>query len=139
MKNIVALAAGALFAVGLGISGMTQPNIVKGFLDVFGEWKWDLVGVMAGAIAVHAVAYRLIRKRPNPLLEINFQLPSRKDIDKRLVLGAVLFGLGWGWGGICPGPGLVSVVSGNVVFLYFVGAMLLGMKALQIFEKKFMA
>ena len=136
MKNLIILLAGFIFALGLGISGMTQPHIVRGFLDVFGSWDWRLMGVMIGAIGVHAIAYRLILKRSTPVFDTKFQLPTRKDIDGRLIMGAILFGLGWGWAGICPGPGLVSVVSGNHAFLYFIGAMLIGMKVFQLFDKK---
>jgi uncharacterized membrane protein YedE/YeeE len=138
MNGLVALISGFIFALGLGISGMTQPHIVRGFLDVFGSWDWRLIGVMAGAIAVHAITYRLILKRPSPILVSKFQVPTRKDIDMRLIMGAILFGLGWGWAGICPGPGLVSVFSGNMAFIYFIGAMLVGMKLFQIFEQKFL-
>jgi uncharacterized membrane protein YedE/YeeE len=138
MNGVVALISGFIFALGLGISGMTQPHIVRGFLDVFGSWDWRLIGVMAGAIGVHAITYRLILKRPSPILVSKFQLPTRKDIDMRLIMGAILFGLGWGWAGICPGPGLVSIVSGNMAFIYFIGAMLVGMKLFQIFEQKFL-
>lgn len=138
MKGLVALVSGFLFALGLGVSGMTRPHIVRGFLDVFGSWDWRLIGVMGGAIAVHAITYRLIIKRSSPILDSKFQLPTKKDIDKRLIIGAVIFGLGWGWAGICPGPGLVSMISGNMAFIYFIGSMLLGMKVFQIVEKKFM-
>lgn len=138
MNGVVALISGFIFALGLGISGMTQPHIVRGFLDVFGSWDWRLIGVMVGAIGVHAITYRLILKRPSPILVSKFQLPTRKDIDMRLIMGAILFGLGWGWAGICPGPGLVSIVSGNMAFIYFIGAMLVGMKLFQIFEQKFL-
>lgn len=139
MKGVIALISGFIFALGLGLSGMTQPHIVRGFLDVFGNWDWSLVGVMGGAIFVHAISYRLIMKRPSPILDSKFQLPTKKDIDKRLIFGALLFGLGWGWAGICPGPGLVSTVSGNGEFFYFVGSMLIGMKVFQIFERKFLS
>lgn len=138
MNGLVALISGFIFALGLGISGMTQPHIVRGFLDVFGSWDWRLIGVMAGAIAVHAITYRLILKRPSPILVSKFQVPTRKDIDMRLIMGAILFGLGWGWAGICTGPGLVSVFSGNMAFIYFIGAMLVGMKLFQVFEQKFL-
>ena len=137
MKGFVSLVSGFLFAIGLGLSGMTQPHIVRGFLDVFGSWDWRLIGVMGGAIGVHAIAYRLILSRHSPILDSKFQIPTKKDIDKRLIFGAILFGLGWGWAGICPGPGLVSMVSGNVAFLYFIGSMLLGMKVFQLVETKF--
>lgn len=136
MKGLIALISGFLFAVGLGVSGMTQPHIVRGFLDVFGVWDWRLMGVMIGAIGVHAITYKLILKRPSPVLDSKFQLPTKKDIDKRLIIGAVIFGLGWGWAGICPGPGLVSLVSGNFAFVYFVGAMLMGMKVFQLMRLK---
>lgn len=139
MKGVIALLSGFIFALGLGLSGMTQPHIVRGFLDVFGNWDWSLVGVMGGAIFVHAITYRLIMKRPSPILDTKFQLPTKKDIDKRLIFGAILFGLGWGWAGICPGPGLVSTVSGNGEFFYFVGSMLIGMKVFQIFERKYLS
>lgn len=139
MKGLIALVSGFLFALGLGVSGMTQPHIVRGFLDVFGHWDWRLIGVMAGAITVHAITYRLILKRSSPILDSKFQLPTKKDIDKRLILGAILFGLGWGWAGICPGPGLVATVSGHGEFLYFVGSMLIGMKVFQVFERKYLS
>lgn len=137
MKSLVSLVSGFLFAIGLGVSGITQPHIVRGFLDAFGSWDWRLLGVMGGAIGIHAMTYRLILRRPSPILESKFQLPTRKDIDARLVWGAIIFGLGWGWAGICPGPSLVSMLSGNVVFLYFIGSMLLGMKVFQALERKF--
>ncbi len=137
MKGLVALASGFIFALGLGLSGMTQPHIVRGFLDVFGAWDWRLLGVMGGAIGIHSITYRLILKRPSPILDTKFQLPTKKDIDLRLISGSILFGLGWGWAGICPGPGLVGMLSGNIVFIYFIGSMLLGMKVFQMIEHKF--
>ena len=137
MKGFIALVSGFIFAIGLGISGMTQPHIVKGFLDVFGDWDWRLLGVMGGAIGVHAITYHLIIKRKTPVLDSKFQLPTKKVIDKRLIMGATIFGLGWGWAGLCPGPGIVALLSGNVVIFYFIGSMLLGMKAFQLIEHKF--
>lgn len=137
MIGFVALISGFIFAIGLGLSGMTQPHIVRGFLDVFGSWDWRLLGVMGGAIGIHAITYRLILKRSSPILDSKFQIPAKKSVDKRLILGATIFGLGWGWAGICPGPGLVALVSGNLAFLYFIGSMLLGMKAFQLIETKF--
>jgi uncharacterized membrane protein YedE/YeeE len=136
MKGLVALVSGFIFALGLGLSGMTQPHIVRGFLDVFGNWDWSLMGVMIGAIGVHAVTYRLIMKRNSPLLDSKFYLPAKQLVDKRLVLGAIIFGLGWGWAGICPGPGVVSLVSGNLEFIYFVGSMLIGIKFFQLIERR---
>lgn len=137
MMNVVSLLSGVLFAVGLGLSGMTQPHVVRGFLDVFGDWDWRLMGVMIGAISVHAVAYRFIQKRSSPVLAPVFYLPTRKDIDSRLILGSIIFGLGWGWAGICPGPGLVSLVSGKAEFFYFIGSMLFGMIFFQLINNRF--
>lgn len=136
MKLFITFISGLIFAVGLGISGMTQPHIVRGFLDVFGSWDPSLVGVMAGAIMVHAVAYKLIMKRSSPLMGATFDLPTKKIIDRRLILGAIIFGLGWGWAGICPGPGLVSLVSGDLSFIIFVASMIIGMLVFQFFGEK---
>lgn len=136
MSGLVAFISGIIFALGLGVSGMTQPHIVRGFLDILGNWNWSLLGVMGGAIAVHFIAFRLISRRESPLLGSQFHLPLQQNIDPRLIWGALLFGLGWGWAGICPGPGLVALVSGQTEFLYFIGAMLVGMKVFQLFDRK---
>lgn len=127
MKGAVAFAAGLLFALGLGIGGMTQPAKVIGFLDVAGDWDPSLAFVMGGALLVYAVVARLALARPAPLLESKFFVPTRRDIDRPLVIGAVLFGAGWGLAGYCPGPALVSLGSGRASVLVFVAAMLLGM------------
>lgn len=127
--NLTALGAGALFAVGLAISGMTLPSKVTGFLDVAGAWDASLAFVMMGAIVVHFVAQRLVRKRSAPLFDTKFHVPTRKDIDARLVAGAALFGIGWGLGGYCPGPGLVSAASGAPAAIVFVVGMTIGMLA----------
>jgi uncharacterized protein len=126
-QNAIAFGIGALFAAGLAVSGMTQPSKIIGFLDVFGRWDPSLMFVMVGAIAVHFTAYRLILRRKAPLFETKFHLPTRRDIDLRLVLGAALFGIGWGLGGFCPGPGLVALGSGSVSAIIFVVGMTLGM------------
>ena len=128
-------AAGLLFALGLGISGMTQPAKVVGFLDVTGDWKPELMFVMGGAIAVHFLAYRLVPRMSRPLFEPRFGVPSRRDVDPRLVGGALLFGAGWGLGGFCPGPGLVSLVSGQWQALVFVAAMVVGMVGMNQVDK----
>ncbi len=138
MRLFISFFSGLLFSFGLGISGMTQPHIVRGFLDVFGHWDPRLIGVMAGAIAVHAIAYRLILKRNAPVFETSFQIPTNKKIDLRLILGASIFGIGWGWVGICPGPGLVAVASGDFRFILFVGALLVGMLTFQFVERRFL-
>jgi len=121
-------AAGALFAVGLAVSGMTRPSKVIGFLDITGAWDASLVFVMVGAIAVHFVAHRLRAKRTAPFFEDGFHLPTGRDVDGRLVAGAAIFGVGWGLGGFCPGPGLVSAASGALPAVVFVVGMALGTK-----------
>lgn len=136
MKGLISLIVGIIFSIGLAYSGMTQPHIVRGFLDFFGNWDPRLVGVMGGAILVHGISFYFIKKRTSPLLHTTFHLPTKKDIDPRLIIGAFIFGLGWGWAGICPGPGIVSMVSGEPAFFYFVGSMLVGMKTFQILERR---
>ena len=136
MREVVAFIVGILFALGLGLSGMTQPQIVRSFLDIFGHWDPRLMGVMAGAIGVHAILYRFIIKRKSPILGDKFHLPPLTQIDKKLVVGALIFGLGWGWTGICPGPGIVALISGESRFFYFIISMLIGMKIYQFIENK---
>lgn len=121
---IVGLAAGTLFGAGLVLSGMTDPAKVRGFLDFGGHWDPTLAFVMGGAIAVHLAAYRLIRGRRAPVLGTSFQIPTRKDIDAKLLGGAALFGLGWGLGGYCPGPAVTSLTTGAPSVVAFVAAML---------------
>jgi len=123
----IAAGAGALFALGLGLGGMTQPSKVLAFLDFGGAWDPSLAFVMLGAVGTHAVAYRLIRGRPTPLFADAFQLPARRDIDWRLIGGTALFGVGWGLGGYCPGPAVVSLAAGSLQPLVFVLMMAVGM------------
>jgi uncharacterized protein len=139
MKRLVpglaaALVAGLTFGAGLIVSGMTRPGKVIGFLDVLGNWDPSLAFVMLGAIGVHVIAYRLVRKRSSPLFSKEWSLPSRRDIDLRLILGAALFGTGWGIAGYCPGPSLVSLPSATPQIAVFVGAMLLGLFLVQRLE-----
>jgi len=122
-----ALIAGVLFGLGLGISGMTDPRKVIGFLDVTGSWDPSLAFVMGGALAVHGIGNRLVRKRPKPIFSSAFGLPPFSAIDGRLIGGAVLFGVGWGLAGYCPGPAVVSAASGAPGALVFVGTMAVGM------------
>lgn len=123
-----ALLAGVLFGVGLALSGMTLPAKVIGFLDFLGgAWDPSLALVMVSAIGVHTVAYHLIKGRPSPLIAEKWSLPTRRDVDVRLIGGAALFGLGWGLGGYCPGPGVVSLVSGAASSVVFVASMLVAM------------
>jgi uncharacterized membrane protein YedE/YeeE len=127
---------GILFGVGLVLSGMTKPDKVIGFLDVFsGNWDPSLGLVMVGAIAVHAVLFRLILRRKSPLLDAKFHVPTRTDIDPRLVAGAALFGIGWGLGGVCPGPGLIGATSLASTLLLFVGGLIAGMALFQVTNK----
>lgn len=127
MKNMTSFLVGLIFALGLGISGMTKPQVVKGFLDILGNWDYSLILVMIGAIITHSSIYHLTKKRSSPLLDIKFHLPTKKELDKKLIIGAILFGLGWGWVGICPGPALVSIWSGDYRILLFIVSMLAGM------------
>ena len=128
MRSMLAsFVSGVVFALGLGIGGMTQPAKVIGFLDFAGNWDPSLAFVMIGAISVHALLYRVIRKCPSPLFSPAFSLPTRTDIDIRLVGGAAIFGLGWGLAGFCPGPALTSLVSGNFSPVIFSAGMIAGM------------
>jgi uncharacterized membrane protein YedE/YeeE len=128
MSLVMAFVIGGLFGGGLLISGMTDPAKVVGFLDPLHGWDPSLAFVMGGAVLVNAIAFRWIRAhRRDPWFDIKFHLPTRKDIDRQLHAGAAIFGVGWGLGGLCPGPGLVSAASGSTAALAFVAAMFAGM------------
>ena len=128
MKDLAtSFISGVVFALGLGISGMTRPIKVIGFLDFFGAWDASLAFVIAGAIAVYFAAYRLSRTMPSPLLAPDFSLPKRSDLDAKLISGAAIFGVGWGLGGFCPGPAVTSLASGASAVVIFVAAMAVGM------------
>ena len=120
---------GALFGAGLLISGMTQPAKIVGFLDPTRGWDPSLAFVMAGAAGVYAVLFRAIQRRARPWLDVKFHLPTRRDLDMPLILGAAIFGIGWGLGGLCPGPGIVAAASGSITGIAFVVAMVTGMYA----------
>ena len=126
MREAVNLAAGLIFGLGLLISGMANPAKVLNFLDLAGSFDPSLLFVMAGAVAVTFVGYRLVLRRRAPLLADRFALPAATDIDTRLVAGAALFGIGWGLSGFCPGPALVSLPLLAKGTLIFVPAMLAG-------------
>lgn len=126
-QGAAAFVAGLVFALGLGLAGMTQPNKVLGFLDVAGDWDPRLAFVMMGAIAVHFGFVRLARARSRPVLAPAFVWPTAAGIDAKLVGGAALFGLGWGIAGYCPGPALVASVTAAPATLVFVAAMVAGM------------
>lgn len=125
--RLIGLLAGLIFGAGLGLSGMTKPSKVIGFLDLTGRWDASLAFVMVGAIGVYGIASRLILRRSAPLLDEKFHLPTAKSIDGKLLGGAALFGVGWGLAGYCPGPVIVGLGSKQLAPLVFVGAMVVGM------------
>lgn len=137
MKNgLAALVVGFIFAIGLGISGMTQPQKVVGFLDLFGNWDPSLIFVMVGGIIVHFLTYKLIRKRKSPLLSVEWHVPTKKEITPALIIGALLFGIGWGLGGYCPGPAVTSLASFEMKPFIFVLSMIVGMFLFRLIDKK---
>lgn len=136
MRNAVAFGCGSVFALGLGLGGMTQPARVLAFLDVAGDWDPALAFVMLGAIAVYAPVYRLaVRRGRRPVFAAAFDVPSRRDVDARLVTGALLFGVGWGLAGLCPGPAVTSLASGDPAAFVFVGAMVAGIAASRFVDR----
>ncbi len=135
MSRISEFVVGLLFGLGLQLSGMTDPGKVLAFLDPLGHWDPSLALVMGGAIAVGVFAFALAKKRTTSFLGGTLSLPKASQIDKRLVLGSLTFGAGWGLAGICPGPGLVSMASGEPKAALFVGAMLAGMVAFEIIDR----
>lgn len=128
--------AGLVFGLGLIVSGMANPAKVLGFLDLTGAWDPSLALVMAGAIGVSFIAFLFAKKRSRSLLGADMKLPTGRSIDRRLVIGSTLFGIGWGLAGLCPGPGLVALGIGEVKALIFVTAMLAGMVAFELLEKR---
>jgi uncharacterized membrane protein YedE/YeeE len=139
MLALASLLAGLVFGLGLIVSGMANPAKVLGFLDLAGHWDPSLAFVMAGAIAVGAIAFTVAHGRAVSFLGAEMRLPSARHIDRRLVLGSVLFGIGWGVAGFCPGPALVSLGMGEPKALAFVAAMLVGMGAFEFFERRKLA
>lgn len=121
-----ALVSGAIFGLGLAISGMTDPRVVQGFLDVSGRFDPTLIFVLVGAVGVTMIAFHFVLGLPKPLLDSRFQLPANKHVDRQLVVGAGIFGIGWGLAGYCPGPALVNLAAGFHEALYFVPAMVVG-------------
>ena len=136
MTAFASLLAGLVFGLGLIVSGMANPAKVLGFLDLAGHWDPSLAFVMAGAIAVGAISFTVAHGRAVSFLGAEMRLPSARHIDRRLVLGSVLFGIGWGVAGFCPGPALVSLGMGEPKALVFVAAMLVGMGAFEFFERR---
>ncbi len=136
-RAAIALLAGAVFGAGVCISGMVRPSKVLGFLDVGGAWDASLALVMASAVALHAVAWAIVRARGDrpPPLGGTYPGPPSRVIDARLIGGSILFGVGWGLSGFCPGPAMVTVVTGARASLVFVGAMALAMAAYQRIDR----
>lgn len=127
-QNIAALVCGVLFGFGLVLADMTNPATVIAFLDIAGAWSVTLALVMGGGLLVSAPAFYILHKRQQPLYAAAFSWPTATIIDKRLLLGAALFGLGWGLAGLCPGPAIASLAAGQVDSLLFVVAMFVGFK-----------
>ena len=136
MLVIASLLAGLVFGLGLILSGMASPAKVLGFLDLAGPWDPSLALVMAGAIAVGLVAFFVARNRTVSFLGAEMKLPTARHIDRRLVVGSLVFGIGWGIAGFCPGPGLVALGMGEAKAIVFVAAMLLGMGMFEWLERR---
>lgn len=135
MQRISEFLVGLLFGVGLILSGMTDPGKVIGFLDLFGVWDPSLAFVMGGAILVGVFAFAVAKKRSTTFLGGALQLPTARHVDKRLIIGSLAFGAGWGLAGFCPGPALVSLGAGEIKAAVFVLAMLIGMLAFEVAER----
>jgi hypothetical protein len=133
---LASFVCGLIFGAGLLISSMNQPEKVLGFLDIFGNWDATLAFVMAGAVAVAATGFALARRRAAPLLAAKFSWPERRDIDTPLVAGAILFGIGWGLVGICPGPALVNLAGLSLPIVVFVAAMVIGMLGYELWQRR---
>lgn len=136
MSIITSFLAGLVFGLGLIVSGMADPAKVLGFLDLAGAWDPSLAFVMGGAIGVGVVAFFFARKRTVSFLGAEMKMPTARHIDRRLVLGSLTFGVGWGVAGFCPGPGLVAFGMGEVKAAVFVAAMLTGMAIFELIERR---
>ena len=136
MYTAASFTAGLVFGLGLLVSGMANPAKVLGFLDLAGAWDPSLALVMAGAVAVAAGAFALMKKRTRTLLGAPVLLPTPRRIDKRLILGSLVFGVGWGLAGICPGPALVLAGTGSAKGLVFLVAMIAGNGIFEFFERR---
>lgn len=136
MESLVGALTGLVFGLGLIVSGMVEPAKVQGFLDLAGAWDPSLALVMAGAIAVGLPAFALAVRRRESFLGLQMQLPKSNLVDRRLVGGSLLFGIGWGLAGLCPGPALVVAGSGDPKALAFVAAMVAGMAVFELLERR---
>lgn len=126
MNKLVALSCGTIFGIGLVISQMINPAKVLGFLNVFGEWDPSLAFVMIGALIVSSPLFHLFKKKEKPIFSESFSISQNKEIDKKLIIGSILFGAGWGLAGLCPGPAISSIALFNVSSVTFVTAMFVG-------------
>lgn len=135
MRELAALVCGVVFGAGLLVSGMTNPAKVLGFLDLAGRWDPTLAFVMGGALAVNAAAWALTRRREAPLFAAAFALPAERRIDRRLLAGAALFGVGWGLVGLCPGPALAGLLRGQLPVYVFVLTLVAGIAAAQLYTR----
>ena len=136
LKNIIGLLAGLLFGFGLLVSGMTDPVKVQGFLDIFGAWDISLALVMGGGLVVAFFGVRLAKRQQTSWIGTLIEMPSKTVINKKLLIGAMLFGIGWGLVGICPGPGIVLLGTGQWQAYVFIPAMIIGMMVYQWLEPK---
>lgn len=127
MRALVALIAGLMFGAGLALSGMVDPQRVRGFLDIFGDWDPTLAFVLVGAVIPMAIAWAIQRRLDKPFADAHFDLPKSRIVDGKLATGAILFGVGWGLGGLCPGPAVTNLVLAPQMVLPFLVAMLAGM------------
>lgn len=137
VSQVATFVIGVLFALGLGLSGMTQPQKVLGFLNLRGDWDPSLLLVLGGAVVTYFFSFILIRKRGAPVLTEKFSLPTKREIDQNLVFGSLLFGIGWGVAGFCPGPALAMLSTGNHSVLVFVLSMTVGMFVFESLSTRF--
>lgn len=136
MRNLSAFVAGLIFGIGLLLAGMANPAKVLGFLDLAGAWDPSLALVMVGAIGVALLPFTWARRQSRSLLGAAMQLPQKRELDRRLILGSLVFGIGWGIAGICPGPGVAILLTGHWQALLFVAAMLAGMLLFTALERQ---
>ena len=135
MELFISFVAGLIFSIGLIVSQMVNPAKLIGFLDVLGNWDYSLIFVLGGAVGFNLITFRFIQKRKS-LIGADLCLPTKKTIDRKIIIGSVLFGIGWGLVGVCPGPALVNLVSFKSEVLILVGAIIVGMFGFSFLEKQ---
>lgn len=134
--NLTSFVAGVVFAIGLGLAGLLDPARIIGFVDFFGVWDPSLAFAMGGAVVLTFFLFRIVLKRPHPLFDDRFHLPTKKKVTVPLVVGSAIFGVGWGIGGYCPGPAVTAAVLGNSRELVVLGAMIVGMVGVRLLRDK---